>query len=94
MSMLKSIYIFFILIGLFSCGTKKHTPEFDEKKMITVFHQGVRNHITGHYKEAIQNFEECLLINPKDDASHFALAQLYFALYSQICLNSMQLNNF
>jgi tetratricopeptide (TPR) repeat protein len=75
--MLKSIYIFFILISLFSCGTKHHAPEFDEKKMITVFHQGVRNHITGHYKEAIQNFEECLLINPKDDASHFALAQLY-----------------
>ena len=75
--MRKSIYIFFILIVLYSCGTKQYAPEFDEKKMISVFHQGVRNHITGHYKEAIENFEECLLINPKDDASLFALAQLY-----------------
>ncbi len=75
--MRRFIYIFIILLGLLSCGTKQHAPEFDEKKMITAFHQGVRNHITGHYKEAIQNFEECLLINPKDDASHFALAQLY-----------------
>jgi len=42
-----------------------------------LFHQGLRNHLTGNTKKAIQDFEACLKINPLDDAAHFAIAQAY-----------------
>ena len=46
-------------------------------KQQSLFHQGVRNYITGNNKKAILDFEAYIKTNALDDASHFALAQLY-----------------
>jgi pentatricopeptide repeat protein len=68
-----------ILAVLGSCKTSpnKTTPMSTVNKQQSLFHQGVRNYITGNNKKAILDFEACIKTNALDDASHFALAQLY-----------------
>ena len=44
---------------------------------IRSFHEGVRLKLNGQNQEAIDKFNACLLIDQKDDAAHFALAQIY-----------------
>ena len=44
---------------------------------IQSFHEGVRLKLNGQDQEAIDKFNACLVIDAKDDAAHFALAQIY-----------------
>lgn len=44
---------------------------------IHTFHEGVRLKLNGQNQEAIAKFNSCLMRDEKDDASHFALAQIY-----------------
>ena len=44
---------------------------------IRSFHEGVRLKLNGQDQEAIDKFNACLLLDEKDDAAHFALAQIY-----------------
>ena len=44
---------------------------------IHTFHEGVRFKLNGQDQEAIDKFNACLVIDEKDDAAHFALAQIY-----------------
>ncbi len=44
---------------------------------IHTFHEGVRFKLNGQNQEAIDKFNACLVIDEKDDAAHFALAQIY-----------------
>ena len=41
------------------------------------FHEGVRLKLNGQAQEAIDKFNACLVIDERDDAVHFALAQIY-----------------
>jgi len=44
---------------------------------IQSFHEGVRLKLNGQAQEAIDKFNACLVIDERDDAAHFALAQIY-----------------
>ncbi len=41
------------------------------------FFEASRNRVLGNRKEAIENLEKCLLIDPKSSASYFMLSQLH-----------------
>ena len=78
--------ILFISLALVfaACGSKKNAESKKDSvngKMdyvyIQKFHEGVRLKTKGQTKEAILVFEECLTMRPNDDASYFALSQLY-----------------
>ena len=69
---------------LAACGSKKNadagnsaTNGQTDYVYIQKFHEGVRLKSKGQTKEAILIFEECLKMRPNDDASYFALSQLY-----------------
>ena len=64
-------------MGACKTSPNKTTPISIVNKQQSLFHQGVRNYITGNNKKAILDFEACIKTNALDDASHFALAQLY-----------------
>lgn len=72
-----------ILFVLISCGTKKNVDKnpqvslVNEAEYITKFHEGLRSKSKGQFAQAIQLFEACKILNPKDDAVYFALSQLY-----------------
>jgi len=68
-----------------SCKTSKEvapTPTISEADYpyIIKFHEGVRLKAKGQLKEAIEAFQFCYTINPKDDAVAFAMAQCYLQL--------------
>jgi len=78
----KLFSIFIILTVSASCGSLKKPTEsagFSKANYpyIEKFHEGVRLKQRGQSKEAIEAFEYCQNINPKDDAVQFALSQLY-----------------
>jgi tetratricopeptide (TPR) repeat protein len=70
---------------LFSaCGTQKQAASkpaavasASDYPHIQKFHEGLRYKSKGQYDEAITTFQECLALQPDDDASAFALAQCY-----------------
>jgi tetratricopeptide (TPR) repeat protein len=63
---------------LASCaGLKKKPALVHDAAYIRSFHEGVRLKLNGQNQEAIDKFNACLLIDQKDDAAHFALAQIY-----------------
>lgn len=74
----KFIILFGISIFFGSCGSlvKKKTVEHDAA-YIHSFHEGVRFKLNGQNQEAIDKFNACLLKDEQDDATHFALAQIY-----------------
>jgi tetratricopeptide (TPR) repeat protein len=61
-----------------SCANlKKKKQEGHDATYINSFHAGVRFKLNGQNQEAIDKFNACLLLDEKDDAAHFALAQIY-----------------
>ena len=76
--------IAFVLV-LASCGgTKNISTNGDidppNNKYIEIFHEGVRLKSTGRIEEAIEKFQECLLIKQNDDAVYYALSKLELML--------------
>jgi tetratricopeptide (TPR) repeat protein len=60
-----------------SCANLKKKQEGHDAAYINSFHEGVRFKLNGQDQEAIDKFKACLVIDEKDDAAHFALAQIY-----------------
>ena len=60
-----------------SCANLKKKQEGHDANYINSFHEGVRFKLNGQDQEAIDKFNACLVIDEKDDAAHFALAQIY-----------------
>ncbi len=71
-----SIFISVLLL-LASCKTQSNQriPEKSEQYTRT-FHEALRHKMSGNYERALELFNKCLKENPKDDASHFAIAQI------------------
>lgn len=75
------LYNIAFVLALASCGgTKEVTAKGDadppNNKYIEAFHEGVRLKSTGRIEEAIEKFQECLLIKQDDDAVYYALSKL------------------
>ncbi len=79
--------IYSLAIGLLvaACGTPKSATQANQSSgkvsatdypYIEKFHEGLRLKAKGRMDEAIQKFEECLLIRQDDDAVYYALSQL------------------
>ncbi len=61
-----------------SCANLKKKKQVEhDASYIHTFHEGVRFKLNGQDQEAIDKFNACLVIDEKDDAAHFALAQIY-----------------
>jgi tetratricopeptide (TPR) repeat protein len=61
-----------------SCANLKKKKQVEHDAVyIHTFHEGVRLKLNGQDQEAIDKFNACLVIDEKDDAVHFALAQIY-----------------
>ena len=60
-----------------SCANLKKKQKGHDATYINSFHEGVRFKLNGQDQEAIDKFNACLVIDEKDDAAHFALAQIY-----------------
>ena len=61
-----------------SCANLKKKKQVEhDAAYIHTFHEGVRFKLNGQNQEAIDKFNACLVIDEKDDAAHFALAQIY-----------------
>jgi tetratricopeptide (TPR) repeat protein len=74
---LKSIFILLVTLSLFACGTAKEKKIVHSSSFIKNFHEGVRLKLNFEVDPAIDKFNLCLKEDPTDDASNFALAQLY-----------------
>lgn len=83
--MRKLIAFIGIVLLLSACGNSKKTSKTKPSKGRTVspelvykraFHKAMQLKITGRYPEAKAAFEECLLLNSKDDGVYFALSEL------------------
>lgn len=77
-------WIYIVLVLIFtSCGVKKQADKEQQSfssadyPYIEKFHQGLRLKQKGQYTQAIEAFESCKVMHPKDDAVYYALAQLY-----------------
>ena len=76
--------IAFVLV-LTSCGGAKNISANGDSNppnntYIEAFHEGVRLKSTGRIEEAIEKFQECLLIKQDDDAVYYALSKLELML--------------
>jgi tetratricopeptide (TPR) repeat protein len=72
--------LFFIIISfllLSACRTAKEKRIVHSSNFIRDFHEGVRLKLNFEVDRAIEKFNLCLKEDPTDDASNFALAQLY-----------------
>ena len=56
---------------------KKPTATVHSIQYIKTFHEGVRLKMNGQLDDALGKFNTCLLEDEKDDAVHFAMAQLF-----------------
>ncbi len=75
---MRNIYwIFIAILTLFSCHTTKEVKHVHSSTFIKNFHEGVRLKLNNEVSVAIEKFHACLKEEEDDDASHFALAQLY-----------------
>jgi len=74
----KILFLFCWTLLFSSCANLKKRQKVEhDAEYIHSFHEGVRLKLNGQYQEAIDKFNACLLIDKKDDAAHFALAQIY-----------------
>ncbi len=75
---MRNIYwVFILILTLFSCHTAKEVKHVHSSTFIKNFHEGVRLKLNNEVSVAIEKFNACLKEEEDDDASHFALAQLY-----------------
>ncbi len=65
------------MLSLFSCRTTKEVKHIHSATFIKNFHEGVRLKLNNEVNAAIEKFNACLKEDEVDDASHFALSQLY-----------------
>jgi tetratricopeptide (TPR) repeat protein len=66
------------LLALASCkSTKESVADVHSSDYIKAFHEGVRLKMNGDVDEALEKFKYCAVLDPKDDAVQFGLAQLY-----------------
>lgn len=75
------LYNFAFIFLLAACGGTKDVNVVGDavapnNKYIETFHQGVRLKSTGRVEEAIEKFQQCLLIRQNDDAVYYALSEL------------------
>ncbi|MBI2257871.1 MAG: tetratricopeptide repeat protein [Flavobacteriia bacterium] len=84
--MTKTLLLFSIIFLLFSCSTSKGTKpttsstpiqQKSDFSYIEKTHKAMRHRLLGQLQESIKAYEECLSINPKDDAVYYALSGLY-----------------
>lgn len=78
-------YSFACVFLLAACGGTKDLAKKNESiapnnDYIEAFHQGVRLKATGRIEEAIEKFQQCLLIRQDDDAVYYALSELELML--------------
>jgi len=73
----KILFLFCWTLLIASCANLKKKQEGHDAAYINSFHEGVRFKLNGQDQEAIDKFNACLVIDEKDDAAHFALAQIY-----------------
>ena len=74
----KFLFLICSITLLASCANWKKKPKAEhDATYIRSFHEGVRLKLNGQDQEAMDKFNACLLIDEKDDAAHFALAQIY-----------------
>jgi len=67
-----------LFYALFSCKTSSETVSVSKSAEYTKsFHEGLRLKLLGNYEEALDSFRRCIKEEPEDDASHFAMAQIY-----------------
>jgi Tfp pilus assembly protein PilF len=76
--------LFVVILILCACKEPRSIIDNDNsqksKAFITAFHEGLRLKLQGNYNKAIERFEFCLQEEPRDDASHFAMAQTFLLL--------------
>ena len=71
-----SIFILVLLLFV-SCKTQSNQSVTEKSNLyIRTFHEALRHKMSGNYERALELFNKCLKENPKDDASHFAIAQI------------------
>ena len=71
------ISIFILYLLLVSCKTQSNQLISEKSELYTrTFHEALRHKMSGNYERALELFNKCLKENPKDDASHFAIAQI------------------
>lgn len=68
------IFICFILVA---CHTAKEVKHVHSSNFIKNFHEGTRLKLNNEINSAIEKFNLCVKEDENDDASHFALAQLF-----------------
>ena len=67
-----------LFYALFSCKTGSELASVSKSAEFTKsFHEGLRLKLLGNYDEALDSFRKCLKEKTDDDASHFAMAQIY-----------------
>lgn len=79
------IGVCFLLITLFSCGTKKNADSSIGQKEVSKlnypyiekFHEGLRLKSKGEIDNAIAAFDYCLSVRQNEDAVYYALSELY-----------------
>jgi tetratricopeptide (TPR) repeat protein len=74
---LKTFYFVIFALLLFACRTAKEKEVIHSSSFIKSFHEGVRLKLNYEIDPAIDKFNLCLKEDPNDDASNYALAQLY-----------------
>jgi tetratricopeptide (TPR) repeat protein len=74
----KILFLFCWTLLFSSCANLKNKRKVEhDAAYIHSFHEGVRLKLNGQAQEAIDKFKACLVIDERDDAAHFALAQIY-----------------
>jgi len=69
------IVLFYALV---SCKTSsEHVSVSKSAEYTKSFHEGLRLKLLGNYEEALDSFRRCIKEEPGDDASRFAMAQIY-----------------
>ena len=74
-----------LFYALFSCKTSSELASTSKSAEYTKsFHEGLRLKLLGNYEEALDSFRRCIKEEPEDDASHFAMAQIYLMKGNEI----------
>lgn len=58
-------------------GVAPHEPSGSPEERL--FHQGYVGQLHGRYPEAIQAYEQCLIVNPRNAAAHYNIGCIYEA---------------
>jgi len=76
----KFLFYIALILSLTACKTVKNSASKKSEhsaEYIKTFHEGIRLKLNNEIDASIANFQRCLVLDPKDDAVHFALSQLF-----------------